>query len=374
MQAPGNPAEESSTIGALTPTPVVALIEKAFIQSETESNTQKLEMTTPPDSIQGEKATPEKDTNLDPIEFTFPEAEKETVTLWRPPLYPVPWEPTPQDHFFFTRPIGANDRNWPLSIYRYGYLLYTEPHTGIDIPSPVGTPIMAAGPGTVMHAGYGVYTPNTPLKDPYGIAVLIKHDFGYQGQVLYTLYGHMRETYVFPGQRVETGDVIGVVGETGKTSGPHLHLEIRVGDHRFSFTRNPELWIAPPQGWGVLVGQVMEPGGRKIPGAKLKLVNQVTHKTYEAISYAVSLSIRPDEYYNENLVLGDIPAGDYLLYLDINGSLIKTEIEMKAGQITFFSYQSKKGFEFARPQPKGANFKPPENSEIDDLILPAFSP
>ena len=54
----------------------------------------------------------------DPLRFTFPTAEAEPGTLWRPPLYPVPWEPTPQDHFYFVRPIGANEVNWPLARYR----------------------------------------------------------------------------------------------------------------------------------------------------------------------------------------------------------------------------------------------------------------
>ena len=104
---------------------------------------------------------------------------------------------TPYDHFYFDRPIGANQTNWPLGRYRYGYMLYSEPHTGVDIPAPRGTPILAAGPGTVTWAGYKdlAITRNVE-NDPYGIAVAIKHDFGYQGNDLYTVYGHMDRTFV----------------------------------------------------------------------------------------------------------------------------------------------------------------------------------
>ncbi len=90
-----------------------------------------------------------------------------------------------------------------------------------------GTPIMAIGPGTVTFAGYGIYYKGNIYADPYGIAVSIKHDFGFAGKEITTVYGHMDETYVYRGQHVEGGEVIGIVGETGKVSGPHLHLEVQ---------------------------------------------------------------------------------------------------------------------------------------------------
>lgn len=306
---------------------------------------------------------------IDPLEFVFPAFDTQTISLWRPPLYPLPWEPTPEDHFYFTRPIGANDVNWPLARYRYGYLLYSEPHTGIDIPAPKMTPIMAAGSGTVIHAGYGLYFVQDIYKDPYGIAVAIKHDFGFKGNVLYTVYGHLDRVDVYRGQRVSAGQVIGVVGETGKVSGPHLHFEVRIGDNTFFSSRNPELWIAPPVGWGVLVGQVIESSGRRIPQLKIRLVSLETKQVYEAITYAQG-SANSDEYYSENLVLGDIPAGRYLLYLDFKDQTIKTEIEIQAGQANYFSYRSTRGFDFTRPALKGLQFNPPEPSNPTIEAIP----
>ena len=94
----------------------------------------------------------------------------------------------------------------------------------------------------------------------------------------------MDETYVYRGQRVEGGDEIGMVGETGKVSGPHLHFEVRVGDNLFSASRNPELWISPPQGQGVLVGQVLEPDGDKAMRVPVKLRSLEGKGNYDVIT------------------------------------------------------------------------------------------
>jgi murein DD-endopeptidase MepM/ murein hydrolase activator NlpD len=309
----------------------------------------------------------------DPLQFVFPTVGPQSVSLWRPPLYPTPWEPTPNDHFLFTRPIGANDVNWPLSRYRYGYLFYAEPHTGIDIPAPKGTPILAIGPGTVTFAGYGIYYKGNIYADPYGIAVSIKHDFGFAGKEITSVYGHMDKTLVYRGQHVEGGDVIGYVGETGKVSGPHLHLEVRVGDETFFATRNPELWLAPPQGWGILVGQLLDAQGDKITKAKVKLRNLETNQMYEVISYAEG-AVNSDDYYKENLVLGDLPAGKYFMYLDHPTIAAKTELEIRPGQVTFFIYRYKKGFEWDLPRSPGPKFIPPDITQTVPALQASPSP
>ena len=71
----------------------------------------------------------------EPLRFIFPTAGSDPVSHWRPPLYPVPWEPTPNDHFYFMRPIGANVVNWPLARYRYGGVFFEDTvHTGRGYP------------------------------------------------------------------------------------------------------------------------------------------------------------------------------------------------------------------------------------------------
>lgn len=87
-------------------------------------------------------------------------------------------------------------------------------HQGIDIAASYGQPVHASGDGLVLQAGE---------QGGYGKAVFLAHGFG-----LTTRYGHMSAITVRPGQRVKRGDVIGRVGSSGRSTGPHLHYEVRV--------------------------------------------------------------------------------------------------------------------------------------------------
>src|SRR5688572_2955116 len=131
---------------------------------------------------------------VEPLRFDLPTPGAEPVSAWRPPQYPVPLALSPFDHFYLARPIAADEVNWPLANYRYGgtFLNKDVTHTGVDIPAKYGSPVLASGPGTVVWAGWGLFS-GTPdnVKDAYGMAVAIRHDFGYQGQALYTIYAHM---------------------------------------------------------------------------------------------------------------------------------------------------------------------------------------
>src|SRR5690606_323043 len=87
-------------------------------------------------------------------------------------------------------------------------------HTGWDIRSTLGTPILASAAGKVVYAG---------MMDIRGNYVVIDHGYG-----VYSGYAHMSQVHVTRGQTVAKGQVIGVVGNTGRTSGPHFHWEIAV--------------------------------------------------------------------------------------------------------------------------------------------------
>ena len=87
-------------------------------------------------------------------------------------------------------------------------------HTGLDIAAPSGTTIVAAASGTVTFSGY---------KGSYGNMIVISHGNGVQ-----TYYGHCSKLYVSAGTQVSRGQKIAAVGSTGNSTGPHLHLEIRV--------------------------------------------------------------------------------------------------------------------------------------------------
>jgi murein DD-endopeptidase MepM/ murein hydrolase activator NlpD len=100
-----------------------------------------------------------------------------------------------------------------------------QPHEGIDLGARKGTAIRAAESGKVIHAG--------PLGD-YGKVVILKHTGHYR-----TVYAHSRRVMVRKGQFVERGDRIAEVGMTGRTTGPHLHFEIRRND----VAKDPLLYV-----------------------------------------------------------------------------------------------------------------------------------
>ena len=87
-------------------------------------------------------------------------------------------------------------------------------HSGVDLAAPYGTPIAATSSGTVSTAGW---------RGGYGLYVALDHGLGRQ-----TRYAHLSRLNVKGGQRVDKGDIIGFVGSTGMSTGPHLHYELRV--------------------------------------------------------------------------------------------------------------------------------------------------
>jgi murein DD-endopeptidase MepM/ murein hydrolase activator NlpD len=106
--------------------------------------------------------------------------------------------------------------DWPLRGVLYGRFgkKGREPHDGIDLAAPAGTPVKTAQEGTVLYAGE---------QRGYGLIVIVQHSTG-----LITLYAHNRDLRVKTGQTVRRSQVIATVGESGHTSGPHLHFEVRM--------------------------------------------------------------------------------------------------------------------------------------------------
>jgi hypothetical protein len=192
------------------------------------------------------------------------------------------------------------------------------------------------------------HSPNY-IDDPYGIAVVIKHDFGVEGERLYTVYAHLSETKVEQGDRVETGDIIGLSGTTGLTSGPHLHFEVRLGGNTIYFTRNPELWIAPPEGYGVLAGRVASKTDAVLKNRVLEITNLDTGRKWTSWTYASEFKLLPDDYYKENFVLSDLPAGRYEIAIPFLSVWRRVEVEVKPGAVTYFHFLGSEGFSFALP-------------------------
>ncbi|MBI5682410.1 MAG: M23 family metallopeptidase [Deltaproteobacteria bacterium] len=108
-------------------------------------------------------------------------------------------------------------QGWITSGFGYRTSPFTglkDKHEGLDISNTVGTPVVAPGDGIVLKVDR--------VDDPgFGKNVVINHGYG-----IITKYGHLSEIYVGIGKRVKRGDKIAAVGNTGKTTGPHLHYEI----------------------------------------------------------------------------------------------------------------------------------------------------
>ena len=103
--------------------------------------------------------------------------------------------------------------SWPIT-QRYGETITSSFHTGIDYGTPENTPILASASGQVMAAGWD--------STGYGFRVIIRHTADRS-----TLYAHLSSFCVIQGELVDQGDVIGYSGNSGNTTGPHLHFEAR---------------------------------------------------------------------------------------------------------------------------------------------------
>lgn len=110
---------------------------------------------------------------------------------------------------------GSGVLQWPLRGVLYARFgkKGKEPHDGIDLSAPAGLSVKTAAPGQVIFAGD---------QKGYGLIVIVEHDNG-----LITLYAHNRDLRVKTGQKVREGQVVATVGDSGRTSGPHLHFEVR---------------------------------------------------------------------------------------------------------------------------------------------------
>jgi murein DD-endopeptidase MepM/ murein hydrolase activator NlpD len=120
------------------------------------------------------------------------------------------------------QPVSNKDLNRIAS--GFGYRIdpvykTTKMHEGLDFAAPHGTPIYATADGTITTAG--------STGNGYGNHVVINHGYGYE-----TLYGHMVRVKVSAGETVKRGQVIGWVGSTGKSSGPHLHYEVHKNNQK----------------------------------------------------------------------------------------------------------------------------------------------
>ncbi len=143
--------------------------------------------------------------DIEYVSFLQKEADKFHKYLTRIPLGPPVWGRITSHYGYRTDPFSG----------KYEF------HQGVDIKARWGTPVRATAEGKVIFAGW---------KAGYGKTVVIRHAFGYT-----TLYGHMSKITVKAGRWVKSGDIIGYVGSSGRSTGPHVHYEV----WRYSRKQNP---------------------------------------------------------------------------------------------------------------------------------------
>lgn len=281
----------------------------------------------------------------------MPTATVQSVTLsLAEPVTPIPTatiapsdtpQPTPArfvDHYLLERPISqTGDKvHWVDRTYPYGGTQFgtREVHLGVEFVNTRFTNVLATAPGEVVFAGTDTSDLLGPELNYYGNVVLIQHDFAApDGQPVYTLYGHLQDFMVSAGQRVESGEIIGRVGDSGIAIGPHLHFEVRVGGtgRDYRNTRNPELWIRPYFGYGTLAGNVTAP-------ALDEIIVLVRNETLNRETYVYgSQRVNSDLAWGENFTLGDLPEGSYEVIINApNGrNLYRETIEVAANRTTY---------------------------------------
>lgn len=283
-----------------------------------------------------------------------------SVDDWRPPSMPVPLnrDPLGRDHYLFFRPIDSNATDYGLFYYPYGTGEMplgglSRVHHGIDLSNPIGTPVRAAGSGTVIFSSQHEQD-FFPGSASYGVAVVIEHDFVWNNQVLWTLYAHLEQTQVQAGDRVEMGDIIALSGNTGRSTGPHLHFEVRIGAEAplgYGDTQNPYLWMAPYYGHGTLAGRFISERGNLLDSERITLRNLETGKIYTTDTYTFDGTInqiKNDPQWGENFVIGDLPQGRYVVFVEYNSQRYSETVVIYEGMTTFVELMP---ITIATPQP-----------------------
>lgn len=286
---------------------------------------------------------------LAPAVVNAPQGTTNPEDWHRPALVPpISLDPEGRDHYWFLRPIESNANNQPLDYYSFGAdgFFGSTVHHGIDMPNDVGQIVYAAASGRVVFAADVLPDEQIDIFEnsaSYGNAVFIHHDFGYRGQHLYTVYAHLQRALVNEDDFVQAGDPIGLVGATGRVSGPHIHFEVRIGGNgddvhpRYSDTYNPILWMVPYVGTGVVAGRVVDANGNYLDDVTVTIRNRsgVTRSTSSYVFQDTVDDVNPDFLWGENFAIGDIPVGRYDVIATINEQRVFQQVDVREGMTSF---------------------------------------
>lgn len=234
-----------------------------------------------------------------------------------------PIAPDGTDYIAYTYPYGSRgDGTYPI-------------HHGVEFVNPIGTEILAVGSGTIVAAGEDKTEVYGARTDFYGRAIILKLDQTFRDEPVYVLYGHLSQIMVEEGQKVEAGEVIGLVGMAGIAEGPHVHIEVRYRKNEYNHTANPVLWIRPFENCGTLAGAVVTNDGLPVPDARIILYQgNSTQPTRYMTSYP-DRSVNPDPSWGENFAAPDLPAGQWTVEVQHAGRSYSSSVTISPGKTTW---------------------------------------
>jgi murein DD-endopeptidase MepM/ murein hydrolase activator NlpD len=150
------------------------------------------------------------------------------------------------------------------------------------------------------------------------------------------------------GDHVRTGQPISRVGNTGRATNDHLHLELAASPtdsigaivdsaQRFPpYTTNAELWVRPLPGTGIVAGRVVSSDGRPVPQARIYgLVKPLPTETPFSFAETYGDKGHPHPLYGENFAVSDVPAGRYVVGTEIEGKRVLREVTVSPGKLTW---------------------------------------
>ncbi|HSJ25591.1 MAG TPA: peptidoglycan DD-metalloendopeptidase family protein [Longimicrobiales bacterium] len=249
-------------------------------------------------------------------------------------------QPTAGRSLGLARPVRDDEGN----PFADGTVLFGAPPTirpdadvvhAVRYHNPPGTPVRAAATGTVIRAGAG--------------GVLLRHDGLVEGHVVHTSYVAGGATTVSVGQRVAAGDELARVGRgagpTGVAFGVHAVLPADTATFAATTSLstsavNPQLWVTPREGTGVVAGRVFNSAGQPVPGAVVRgLV--VTYPTEAPFSYVrtYEAGVSNSPGFDEHFAVGDVPAGDYTLGVVIDGVRTWRRVRVAPGQVSMVEFR-----------------------------------
>lgn len=274
------------------------------------------------------------------------ELERPCLAVDAPPATP----PERPRTTWFRRPIDPSDNAMIDQTYRYGSTMggNFQQHQGVEFNNADGTPVHAIGAGVVEYAG---------PAEAGALTVAIRHDStlvtGADTLAVYSVYYHNSSLLVHVGDRVKRGQVISRVGNTGRATNDHLHLEVhatpRDADVKLvvdslerypRYTTNPELWIAPLPGTGIVAGRVLNAAGE--PTGQVRIYGLRKPEPVETpFSFVETYGSRahPHPLYRETFAIGDVPPGEYTLGVEVEGRRIYRKVRVSPGRLTWVEFR-----------------------------------